>query len=1662
MMKALTEGPMVKPRKVIPVVGNTPATDVEKSLIEYDVDELLRYQADNQAKSNLILALPNSIYNKIDCFKHNPMLMWTQLEKIMLGTAMSTQLRQTRYMNNFEEFKAKDGESLKSVFDRFWTVINDLYKIKVIKNELETNMKFLNALKPEWEKSCHRMRNDPRISKMPIQDMFEILMSDEAMVLKKKAKLDKQKPKTVDPIALLASQMAEQVLTESAYDGSTDDDGEALEKAMILLSQHYQKKYQKRTGSNNLRFSSGSKKVEPGSTSKPFFPKYESGTAAEPKKEEKKAVTCYNYGKPGHISKECRTKIVKDVDFYKKKLALAEKKASGTILLAEEEYWLDHSDNEADNVETAAMCFIGDDNSDDEDEDTSTDESELLWPIICSSLFLFTCDCTALGSTIGIRADRQKAPVLQGFSVSFAYHVFEKFSPCISKGMPSSEALSISMDEMPPVLYRGEYDKWRIQFLDFIDKHDLGDYIRLSLREGKMETPTDIYEQRKRFEADKLSKAFILQGIFEEISKEISVSLDSKKATGKQLWEHLETIMTGTMMSSRIEHQKDTNGELQKQISDLEQKHAQDKSEFEKSFAKKFSEFSRKCVDEKKEVELKCIKLSQQVSDFQKVIILEREKFATEKKAIEQKNVSVFKEISGQRNNAEKGFEEERSMFETEIKRLTAKLSELSEKALKEQRTKPGFTKKIDLLVKERDNFASTIKVLEKSVSSTNQKSVSPQRSVKSFDRIRKTNLFYDSNIDGSGIHQRRRRYKDEELVWKKKPVEDELKEKESCVHAVNAKKNKVHKGKPDHIYSRDQLLRTRSSTFRPGYFANIQGELNRSISFYHDLKGSLKVVIGGDSLDLWSNPRYFEILILFQQKYVCAMTRSRSVVNPEMDPENEVIVEERMTNVNPTAIQGKSRGRPKGKAVQKTATQIGISNVGTRGGKTSRGVESRRKPIEFQIGDKVMLKVSHWKGVVRFGKKGKLRPRFLGPFIITSRVGEVAYELDLLESLCGIHSTFHVSNLKKCLAEADIVVPLEDIQVDEKLSYIEEPIAITDLKIKFTIPIISEFEKIRIYTFHELTDTQITDRPLKKSVKFVWIKKQRSEEFVSLEDNCVDFLCKQDSFAFCNKSTKYSVEQMFQFSKNSSDSDDCVSSLICDDVHLNQLWYLDSGCSKHMTGNKSLLTNFKEKCCGRVKFGNYETAPILGYGDLVQGNITVKRVRYVEGLSHNLFSIGKFCDKDLEVRFKSKRVAVKNSSGLDLLFGKRRSNLYTINLSEVKVPSDVCLLSKASIHESWVWYRRLAHLNFKYMDRLVKNDSVRGLSILRFQKDHLCQDCEKGKMKKASHKPKPEHCTADILDLIHVDLCRPMKTKSIGKKKYVLVVVDDYSRYTWNSTLQAFYDDQGTQQQFSAARTPQQNAVVERRNRTLVEAARSMLAYSGLPLSHWAEAISTACYTQNRSILHRRFNKTPYELMNGIKPNIKYFKSFGCKCYVLNDRDNLNKFSPKADEGVFLGYSSNSAAYRVFLLSARKVIESVNVKFDEAANLASGQHSSEPAITGNSASEQISSELALQLTNQDPSTSLSNFSDLDFMFENFYDDVPKQNIDNVSNVLNQEFVSASNPNSTTSTSEPDAFSESPEIQDIPSEHHPDQVFHEPETAETIHEVSVEDEVVPE
>ncbi|GJT99645.1 retrovirus-related pol polyprotein from transposon TNT 1-94 [Tanacetum coccineum] len=171
-------------------------------------------------------------------------------------------------------------------------------------------------------------------------------------------------------------------------------------------------------------------------------------------------------------------------------------------------------------------------------------------------------------------------------------------------------------------------------------------------------------------------------------------------------------------------------------------------------------------------------------------------------------------------------------------------------------------------------------------------------------------------------------------------------------------------------------------------------------------------------------------------------------------------------------------------------------------------------------------------------------------------------------------------------------------------------------------------------------------------------------------------------------------------------------------------LWYLDFGCSKHMTGHHDKLINFVSKYIETVRFGNDLFAAIMGYEDLQMGNILISRVYYVEGLGHNLFFVGQFCDSDLEVAFRKHTCFVQNLEGVDLLSGSRGSNLYTISMADIMKSSPICLLSKASKKKSWLWHRRLSHLNFRTINQLAKQGLVKGLPKLKYTKDHLCLAC--------------------------------------------------------------------------------------------------------------------------------------------------------------------------------------------------------------------------------------------------------------------------------------------------------------------------------------------------
>ncbi|GJT30547.1 putative ribonuclease H-like domain-containing protein [Tanacetum coccineum] len=331
-------------------------------------------------------------------------------------------------------------------------------------------------------------------------------------------------------------------------------------------------------------------------------------------------------------------------------------------------------------------------------------------------------------------------------------------------------------------------------------------------------------------------------------------------------------------------------------------------------------------------------------------------------------------------------------------------------------------------------------------------------------------------------------------------------------------------------------------------------------------------------------------------------------------------------------------------------------------------------------------------------------------------------------------------------------------------------------------------------------------------------------------------------------------------------------------------------------------------------------------------GKLDFEDVYFVKELKFNLFSISQVCDKKNSVRFTETKCLILSPDFklLDesqvLLKVPRQNNMYSFNLKNV-VPSGglTCLFAKAIIDESNLWHRRLGHINFKTINKLVRGNLVRGLPSKIFENDCTCVTCQKGKQHKASCKTKIMSSISQPLQMLHMDLFGPTFVKSLNKKMYCLVVTDDFSRFSWvfflaskdetNGILKTFITgienqinhrvkiircDNGTEfknsemnqfcqmkeikREFSVARTPQQNGVAERKNRTLIEAARTMLADLLLHTTFWAKAINTACYVQNRVLITKPHNKTHYELLIG-----------------------------KAGEGFLVGYSVNSKAFRLF-----------------------------------------------------------------------------------------------------------------------------------------------------
>ncbi|GJT41098.1 retrovirus-related pol polyprotein from transposon TNT 1-94 [Tanacetum coccineum] len=311
---------------------------------------------------------------------------------------------------------------------------------------------------------------------------------------------------------------------------------------------------------------------------------------------------------------------------------------------------------------------------------------------------------------------------------------------------------------------------------------------------------------------------------------------------------------------------------------------------------------------------------------------------------------------------------------------------------------------------------------------------------------------------------------------------------------------------------------------------------------------------------------------------------------------------------------------------------------------------------------------------------------------------------------------------------------------------------------------------------------------------------------------------------------------------------------------------YLDNECSRHMTGVKSYLHKYVEQPGPKVVFGDDSTCTTEGYGSIKCNGIVFTKVAFVNGLKYNLISISQLCDAKYIVQFDEKRGTIFNSNKEIVMIAPRVRDVYVLDMTYSAQES--FFLAKASKNLNWLWHKRLAHLNFKTINKLAKQNLVIGLPSLVYSKDKLCFSCENGKRHRASFKTKHTSSIKKCLHLLNMDLFGPIIPRSINHEKYTLVIVDEYSRYTWvyflkkksqapetimsfikrvenqnnlkvkqlrtdngikfrNSTLVNFCDEKGISQNFSSPYTPKQNGVAERKNKTFIEAVRTMLSGS-------------------------------------------------------------------------------------------------------------------------------------------------------------------------------------------------------------------------------------------
>ncbi|GJS79307.1 zinc finger, CCHC-type containing protein [Tanacetum coccineum] len=425
-------------------------------------------------------------------------------------------------------------------------------------------------------------------------------------------------------------------------------------------------------------------------------------------------------------------------------------------------------------------------------------------------------------------------------------------------------------------------------------------------------------------------------------------------------------------------------------------------------------------------------------------------------------------------------------------------------------------------------------------------------------------------------------------------------------------------------------------------------------------------------------------------------------------------------------------------------------------------------------------------------------------------------------------------------------------------------------------------------------------------------------------------------------------------------------------ETNMNSLWYLDNGASNHMTGIREHFKELDEKVSGKVRFGDGSYIEIKGKGSIIiecddEKQRIISHVYYIPDLKSNLLSLGQFTEIGCKVVMEDDELRLYDMDNQIFMKVTRQKNrLYKANL---RIGTPVCLLANLK-EDTWLWHARLGHLNFESLKSMAQRDLVHGIPAIKHT-TQICDVCLIGKHSRAPFPKKAKARSTSPLDLVYGDLCGPITPPTPSGKKYIFLLVDDYSRYMWayflstkdqafdtfkefkkstenelRTTLKMLRTDRGGEftsneftqyckengiaRQLTAPYSPQQNGVVERRNRTIMSTTRCMMKATNMPQNFWAEAVRHAIYILNSVPTKALEDITPYEAIKQRKPNLENLRIFGCIAYAKVPSQHLTKLDDRSIKMVYLGNEQGSKAYRLFDPTTQRVCVSRDVKFKE------------------------------------------------------------------------------------------------------------------------------------